>query len=92
MLLVFLVFLVLFFLVFVVLGFWALVVFGFGKGKAKGLLCCLRLLVTATSLGVSVDSDVVEEAYLNCAKRTGRVRPPNRFSIYTYNIYICAHV
>ena len=36
-----------------------------------------RVLVTATPLSARVDSDVVEEEDLNCAKRSGRVRPPN---------------
>ena len=45
--------------------------FGFVKGK--GLLCCLGFLITASPLCVRVDSDVVEEAYLKCRKRSGRV-------------------
>ena len=36
----------------------------------------LRVLVTATPLSARVDSDVVEEE--DSAKRSGRVRPPNR--------------
>ena len=41
-------------------------------------LVFLRVLVTATPLSARVDSDVVEEEDLNCAKRSGRVRLPNR--------------
>ena len=63
--LVFLVFLVLVFLIFLVLVF-------FGCVKGKGLLC-FRVLITAAPLSIRVDSDVVEEACLNCPKRSGRV-------------------
>ena len=86
--LVFLFFWVLFFLVFLVFWFWffdfgVFVFFGFGVFgifgfgffgcvKGKGLLC-FRVLITAAPLSVRVDSDVVEEACLNCPKRSGRV-------------------
>ena len=43
-----------------------------------------QFLMTATSLSVRVDSDVVEEAYLNWAKRSGRVRLPNHDMILRY--------
>ena len=62
---VFLVFLVLVCLVFLVLAFLAVL-------RGKGLLC-FRVLITAAPLSVRVDSDVVEEACLNCPKRSGRV-------------------
>ena len=53
------------FLVFLVLAFLAVL-------RGKGLLC-FRVLITAAPLSVRVDSDVVEEACLNCPKRSGRV-------------------
>ena len=49
-----------------------------------------RVLVTATPLSARVDSDVVEEEDLNCAKRSGRVRPPNlRGYCVHYSILYC---
>ena len=50
--------------------FWYFWFFGCIKGKR---LLCFRVLVTAAPLSIRVDSDVVEEAYLNCPKRSGRV-------------------
>ena len=52
----------LFFLVFLVL---VLVV-----SRERGLLCS-RVFLTAAPLGARVDTDVVEEAYLNCRKHNG---------------------
>ena len=54
-------------------GVFGIVGFGFfGCVTGKGLLC-FRVLITAAPLSVRVDSDVVEEACLNCPKRSGRV-------------------
>ena len=66
-------FLILVFLFFFGFGVFGIFGFGFfGCVKGKGLLC-FRVLITAAPLSVRVDSDVVEEACLNCPKRSGRV-------------------
>ena len=59
----------------VIFWFWLFWFLNFVKWKG---LVFHRVLVTATPLSARVDSDVVEEEDLNCAKRSGRVRPPNR--------------
>ena len=58
-----------------IFGFGVFGIFGFvffGCVKGKGLLC-FRVLITTAPLSIRVDSDVVEEACLNCPKRSGRV-------------------
>ena len=42
--------------------------------KGKRLSCFCKSLITTAPLSVRVGSDVVEEVYLNCPKRSGRVR------------------
>ena len=49
---------------------------GFGASvllRERGCCVLLRFSIAAMPLSVRVDSDVVEEAYLNCRKRSARV-------------------
>ena len=62
-----------FFCCFGVLFFWYFWFWVFGLLRDKGCCVVLGFCNTAMPLSVIVDSDVVEEAYLNCQKRSGRV-------------------
>ena len=70
--LVFLVFLVLVFLVFLV-WFFGILGFGFLVVSRERVVVYFKSFSTATPISVRVDSDVVQQAYLNCPKRSGRV-------------------
>ena len=54
-------------------GCFGILGFGFLVVSRERVVVYFRSLSTATPTSVRVDSDVVQQAYLNCPKRSGRV-------------------
>ena len=89
--LVFLILLVLCFFWYFRFCFFGIFGFGFLVVSREGGCYVLGFFVRAPPSGARVDTDVVEEAYLNCPKRRGRLRPLNRNTVY-YSIHSMYHM